>query len=141
MTAYRLEFPALHKYDAGKSGITVPVMLRAGATAVSFDAKLDTGSTYCIFQRTHGENLGLDIESGHRIAISTATGIFIVYGHEVTLSVKDFDFDMTAYFAEDYAFTRNVLGRYGFLNRVRIGLLDYEGRLYLGRSGEGEAEA
>ena len=40
---------------------------------------------------------------------------------------------MTVYFAKDYAFNRNVLGRTGFLNRVVVGLNDYAGKLYLSR--------
>jgi len=31
-----------------------------------FEAKLDTGSANCIFERVHGENLGLTIESGEK---------------------------------------------------------------------------
>jgi hypothetical protein len=34
-------------------------------------------------------------------------------------------------FAEDEAFQRNVLGRRGFLEQVILGLVDYEGKLYL----------
>jgi voltage-gated potassium channel Kch len=138
--SYQLTFSALHLYDAGESGITVPAVLRLGLQEVRLEAKVDTGSSYCIFQRGYGENLGLDVESGHRQIIGTAVGSFAVYGHPVTLSVKDFDFDIVAYFAADYGFTRNVLGRYGFLNRLRIGLVDYEGKLYLGRGDEGDAE-
>jgi hypothetical protein len=37
----------------------------------------------------------------------------------------------TVYFAADEAFTRNVLGRQGWLNVIRLGLVDYEGKLYL----------
>ena len=34
-------------------------------------------------------------------------------------------------FAEDENFSRNVLGRQGRLDRVRLGLVDYEGKLCL----------
>lgn len=61
-------------------------------------------------------------------------GSFLAYGHAVTLSVSDFDFDMVAYFAADESFNRNVLGRHGFLDRVLIGLDDYAGKLYLRRN-------
>ena len=71
---YQLEFSSLHSYDPGKSGISVPVTLRAGEASVSFNAKIDTGATYCIFQRLYGEHLGLDIERGHQQLIGTPTG-------------------------------------------------------------------
>ena len=41
-----------------------------------------------------------------------------------------------AAFAEDEAFQRNVLGRRGFLEPVILGLVDYEGKLYLSKYGE-----
>jgi hypothetical protein len=121
-------------YDAGKEGITVPVTLRLGQNWIHVETKFDTGSSYCIFERLHGEMLGLDIETGFPQWIGTPTGSFLTYGHGVTLSVKDYDFDVVAYFAKDEWFNRNVLGRYGWLNRIRMGLIDYEGKLYLSRA-------
>ena len=44
------------------------------------------------------------------------------------------DLDIVAYFAKDESFNRNVVGCYGWLNRVRLGLIDYEGKLYLSRA-------
>ncbi len=41
-----------------------------------------------------------------------------------------------ACFAEDENFNRNVLGRHGFLDRTVLGLVDYEGKLYLNQYGE-----
>jgi hypothetical protein len=37
----------------------------------------------------------------------------------------------TVYFAEEESFTRNVLGRQGWLDHVKLGLIDYEGKLLL----------
>ncbi len=61
---YTLTFEALHEYDAGDPGITVPVELSAGEESVKVTAKLDSGSTFCVFRRARGEALGFDIESG-----------------------------------------------------------------------------
>jgi len=47
----------------------------------------------------------------------------------------DLIFDATIYFAANEAFKRNVLGRRGFLDRVLLGLNDYEGKMYLSCSG------
>lgn len=134
--AHSLTFEQLLKYDAGKSGITVPARLSLGDRVLDLDAKLDCGSSFCIFEKLHGVALGLDIESGHRQRIGTATGFFIAYGHGVMLSVQGYDFDVTAYFAEDEAITRNVLGRHGFLDRVQLCLIDSIGELYLSRLGD-----
>jgi hypothetical protein len=58
-------------------------------------------------------------------------GNFQVYGHQVTLTVLGITLDTTVYFAAHEQFNRNVLGRQGWLNVVRLGLVDYEGKLYL----------
>jgi len=134
--SYSLAFEKIIKYDIGKSGITVPTRLKLGDTVLDVEAKLDCGSSFCVFERQYGIELGLDIERGHRQRIGTATGFFIAYGHGVTLSVQEYDFDVIAYFAEDEAITRNVLGRHGFLDRVQLCLIDYIGELYLSRFGD-----
>lgn len=130
---YQLDFTELLAYDTGKAGITVETTLKLAAQEIVFEAKIDTGATYCVFERRHGESLGLDIERGIRQGLSTATGSFITYGHSVTLRVASFECYSTVYFAADENFTRNVLGRYGWLDRVQIGIVDYEGKLYLSR--------
>jgi hypothetical protein len=130
---YTLNFEDLYEYDAGVSGITLPVELSVGGQNVKVLAKLDTGSTYCIFQRERGEELGLNIESGAQEEISTPMGSFTVYGHEVTLSALGFQLDIVAYFAAHLGLPRNVLGRFGWMQRLRVGVVDYEGKLYLGR--------
>ncbi|HMX24238.1 MAG TPA: hypothetical protein PKC13_01340 [Blastocatellia bacterium] len=81
--------------------------------------------------RRLADDLGIQIETGFRQFIGTATGVFPVRRHEVRLSVAGYEFDILACFAEDDAFSRNVLGRHGFLERVRLGLVDYEGLLYV----------
>lgn len=133
MMAWQLLFDELHEYDAGEPGITLPVFLRFGPEQAAVTAKLDTGASHCIFERIYADALGLDLESGQRLRIGTAVGSFVTFGHPVALTVKNYDFEIVAYFAEDYALKRNVLGRNGFLNRLRLGLLDYEGKLLLSR--------
>lgn len=100
------------------------------------EAKIDTGSTFCLFARKRGEELGLDIESGIRRTVGTVTGTFTVYLHELSLSVANLDFDALVGFAEDDTFQRDVLGRRGFLEQVILGLTDYEGKLYLNTYGK-----
>lgn len=107
--------------------------MRLGKDSVNFEAKIDTGSTYCIFERTHGEKLGIEIETGLRESVSTASGSFWVFAHRVTLISSDYQFDSTVYFAQDENFKRNVLGRHGWLDRVIIGINDYDGKLYLSK--------
>lgn len=127
-----IEFDKVHNYSLFGVGITVPVNLFYSENDVQFDAKIDTGSTYCIFQRLHGELLGLEIEDGISLSINTATGNFRAFGHELTLSVFGIETVSTVYFAESDYFDRNVLGRIGWLDRIKLGLIERDGKLFLG---------
>lgn len=80
--AETLSFKTLFQYDIRRSGITVPVRLEWGDKRTECKAKVDSGSSACIFARNYGEDLGLDIEKG-------------------------------------------------WIDRARLGLIDYEGKLYL----------
>lgn len=93
--------------------------------------KLDTGSTFCVFQPHYADLLGLNVESGSSEKIRTVTGSFTAYGHDITMTVGELEWQTTVYFADDENFPVNVVGRIGFLDRLRIGLVDYEQLLYL----------
>jgi hypothetical protein len=126
-----LEFDVFHEYSLYKVGITVDLILQSGNLKVGVVAKIDTGSTYCVFERHLGEGLDLEIESGLPVTIGTATGTFQAFGHELTLSVLGIETVSTVYFAENDYFDRNVLGRIGWLDRVKLGLIEREGKLFL----------
>ncbi len=133
---HTLRFDELIDYDPGLAGITVPVALELDRCRVELEAKLDTGASECVVSRRYGVQLGLDIEKGLPLPIMTVTGRFVAYRHRVTLYVLEYQFDVGVCFAADEAFDRNVLGRHGFLDRVNVGIVDYEGKLYLGRYGD-----
>ncbi|MGI8494392.1 MAG: hypothetical protein ACR2L1_03635 [Pyrinomonadaceae bacterium] len=126
-----VEFDIVHEYSLYEIGITVDATLQNGDFSVDINAKIDTGATYCIFERHYGERLELNIENGTLIEIGTATGNFRAYGHELTLSVLGIESVSTVYFAESDYFDRNVLGRTGWLDRVKLGLIEQEGKLFL----------
>ncbi len=131
-----LSFTESYDYDTLKIGITVPTKLFFGDKFVRLEAKVDTGAENCIFERTHAERLGIDVESGELIIFNTAAGNFAAFGHEITISVFDIETFSRVYFAREESFTRNVLGRQGWLDRVKLGLIDYEGKLLLSAYGE-----
>ncbi len=133
--AHRLEFEKLLSYDVSDPGITLQAKLKLKDQSLDLQVKVDTGASCCLFERRVGEALGLDIETGMRQLFGTATGTFIGYGHEITLSVAEFEFGTIVFFASDAEIRRNILGRFGWLDRVVLGLVDYEGKLYLGRYG------
>ena len=133
---HQLSFKVSYDYDSRAVDINVPVTLRSGALTWEATAKLDPGSTFCVFQRLIGERLGFDIERGLPERIGSVRGSFLAYGHEVTLIVLDIEIVATVYFAADPHFPINALGRVGWLDRVRLGLVDYDCRLYLSENND-----
>lgn len=120
------------KYHYTDSNITIPVVIRTNLMSrVQIRAKVDTGSDFCIFQPYLADELGIDLEGGHKQRIRTVVGSFAAYGHEVTLTVLNLEWQAIVYFAQPYDFPVNVVGRKGFLDRVRFGLIDYEQVIYL----------
>jgi aspartyl protease len=125
-----LTFEASHRY-ASTDGIDIPIELRVGNQRVELIARLDTGAAHCIFDRRYGEELGLDVESGRPQRFRTMAGSFVAYEHEVTLHTLGIEFSAVVFFAQDPAFSRSFIGRSGWLDRLRVGIVDYDRLLFL----------
>lgn len=82
--AEHLKFAIHYEYDSRQVGVTVQIRLRTWAESIDLHAKIDTGTSLCLFERKHAERLGITVESGSLEKNSTVTGSFVVYGHEVT---------------------------------------------------------
>ena len=129
--SYQLSFDKFLTYNLSDEGISLEVEIGFGDAIVKLNAKIDTGATYSIFERRFGAALGLEIESGMRQRFGTATGGLYGYGFRVTLITAGLEFDSMVFFAEDDSFGRNVLGRIGWLDKIILGVVDYESKLYL----------
>lgn len=135
ISVFSLTFNEQINYSDNEQGINFDVVLSTNDNNfVSVTVKLDTGSTFCIFQRKYAEALGLEVEKGTQEFIRTAKGNFTAYGHTInTINMNFYNMEWTAaiYFAQDESFPVNVVGRAGFLNFIKIGLVDYEQLLYV----------
>jgi hypothetical protein len=126
-----LAFDASHDYSEALDGIDVPIALCIGRQSVELLAKLDTGAAHCIFERKYAEMLGVDVESGRLQRFRTVAGAFEAYQHEVTIQTLGIEFPAFVFFAQDPMFSRNFLGRSGWLDRLRVAIVDYERMLFL----------
>ena len=130
---YELRFAVRHQYPESSSGILVEVKFpRAEGSELRIEAKVDTGAEFCVFSRHIAEALGIDVETGLYLRMSTATGDFDTYGHELSFSVLEHDFIGIVFFAGPREFTRNVLGRRGWLDQLRVGIVEYDRHLLIG---------
>ncbi len=135
--SHQLTFAVKHNYDSLEIGITIKAILHRGGVFTICDAKVDTGSEFCLFGCEVGEELDIDIESGYRKNLSTLSGNLSAFGHSVELETLGLKFDSLVYFAQDYSLNRNLLGRQGWLQLVKIGLDDYRNEFYLSPNQEG----
>ena len=128
---FRLEFDRAHSYGSQTDGITLPIVLRSGRASAWLTAKVDTGASHCLFERGEGELLGLNIETGDRKFFSTVTGQVETFGHVVQIEALGIVVDSMVYFFANEAITMTVLGRTGWLDRIRLGIVDYDRTMYL----------
>lgn len=66
----------------------------------------------------------------------TANSRFEAVGFELDLQVAGIDTTSVVYFFRDESIEKNVLGRRGWLDRVKAGIVDYDRMLYLGAYGD-----
>ena len=97
------------------------------------DYKLNTGASFCIFERAYGEMLGLDVEDWTQAIVSTANSTFQAFGHWLTMTALGFQFDVMVYFAADESIRRSVPGRRGFIDQLRLCLIEHDGELYISK--------
>ena len=134
---HRLEFTHFHDYSGGDESVMMPVVLRSGARQVRMAASVDTGASFCLFGAEIAEALGLSLEGGIRTGFRTANSRFEAFGHELELSVLGVVTNTMVYFFADPMIDKNVLGRIGWLDRVRLGLVHLDSKVYLAAYDEG----
>jgi hypothetical protein len=128
---FQLSFTRREKYSSLATGINLETKLRFKELFINCEAKVDTGAELCLFQRAIGEALEIPIENGVKKRLETLTGTLTAYGHEVVLEVLGLQLQTVVYFAEDGEVRRNLLGRQGWLQLIRFGIVDYDSELYL----------
>ncbi len=132
MSKYSQVYSYQHLYSSA-SGITLPVTVTSGSGQwLNLTGVVDTGSPICVWRRDYAVYLGLDLFSGLPQRVDTAAGSFTAYGHEVIIQLFDYQWEATVYFHESEGFSRNILGRAGFIDHLRIGLTDYDETIFVG---------
>ncbi|BDC51420.1 hypothetical protein F183_A37360 [Bryobacterales bacterium F-183] len=132
-----LSFEQVYDY-AGTLGdsIDVPIIIRAGNQQLPVIASVDTGASFCLFRSAIATVLGLDLTKGTHLRFRTANSAFEAYGHEVDIVALGVTTRSTVYFFADPLINKNVLGRTGWLDRVRLAVVHHDNRLYLSPYGE-----
>ena len=69
--------------------------------------------------------------SGVLTRFRPANSSFDAYGHEVEIDVLGIVTQSLVYFFEEPLIRKNVLGRGGWLDRVRVGLVNHDREIFL----------
>ncbi|MCI0389803.1 MAG: hypothetical protein MOB07_13725 [Acidobacteria bacterium] len=129
--ATQLTFAEEYRYPDDPSGITIPVLLTYGQRTVAATAKVDTGGGVCLFSHEIGLKLNIPIEQGVPTVLDSLGGPIEAFAHEVTFQTCSLVFRNLVYFAKYPGLPRNVLGRQGWLQKLRMAVIDYDNLLYL----------
>lgn len=127
----QLSFTEELQYDDSPAGIIIFVSLGYAGKNLRIEAKVDPGAEVCLFTHDVARRLGIQIESGIPITLHTLTGPLEAFGHEVTLQTCDMVFQSVVYFAKYPNLPRNILGRQGWLRKLKLAVIDYDNLLYL----------
>ena len=118
-------------YPDDPTGISLPTFLSYDGKTICVMAKVDPGAAICLFKREHGEELGVPVERGIPKVLDSIGGPLDAFGHEVILQTGDLVFESLVYFAKYLNLPRNLLGRQGWLRKLRLAVIDYDNLLYL----------
>jgi hypothetical protein len=126
-----LDFDAELEYEETSAGILIPIRLIHGDRSVELTARMDTGAADCLFDRFYADILGLP-DSGVERYYRTVTGSFQAFGHEVTVETLGLQWSALVFFHAMGNPAHAFVGRRGWLDRVRLGIVHDERRLFLG---------
>jgi hypothetical protein len=99
--------------------------------ALKLTARLDTGAADCLFDRFYAEVLDLP-ESGVERHYRTVTGSFRAFGYEITIETLGLQWFALVFFHSMGDPAHAFLGRRGWLDHVRLGIVHDQRRLFLG---------
>jgi hypothetical protein len=100
----------------------IPIGLLLNDKLIRYEALIDSGADFNIFNAEIGELLGINIRSGKKVKFSGIAGEpFEVYLHNLTLEVGGWQYKIVAGFSyqiSPYGF--GILGQKGFFDLFRI---------------------
>ncbi|MFY9484730.1 MAG: hypothetical protein WAP74_03885 [Patescibacteria group bacterium] len=101
----------------------IPIEIKFGEESARYQALIDSGADFCIFDAPIGEYLGIDVKSGIKENFGGIQdrGGATAYLHEVTLNIGGWDYRTTVGFSYDIAkHGFGVLGQKGFFELFQL---------------------
>ena len=101
----------------------IPIQITVDDLSVRYDALIDSGADFCIFDASLGESLGLDIRSGTEIAFGgiQQRGGATAYLHHLQIAVGGHGYTTIVGFSFDIAtHGYGILGQKGFFDMFLV---------------------
>ncbi|OQX52329.1 MAG: hypothetical protein B5M53_08910 [Candidatus Cloacimonas sp. 4484_209] len=119
--------PQIPGYATTKSFLrpVIPIEIINSSKSVTLYALIDSGSDYCIFHGSIGEQIGIDVKSGvPQEIIGIKNQPIKVYFHEVSLIIGGYKSQCNVGFAPEFDQTvpYAILGQLGFFSRYIVTL-------------------
>jgi len=100
----------------------IPIGLLFNGKQIRYEALIDSGADFNIFNAEIGELLGINVRAGKKVQFSGIAGEpFEVYLHNLTLEVGGWQYKITSGFSYEispYGF--GILGQKGFFDLFRV---------------------
>ena len=114
-----IRFPYLRVQEAWQP--VIPIGVRLGSDWQRFNAYVDSGATYSVFQAKLASQLGFDYRQGNRSSLRVGNGsLILIYLHELEVQLGTERFISPVAFSNDLGVSFNVLGKVGIFDKFKI---------------------
>lgn len=103
----------------------LPVRLERLGQTCAVEAIIDTGATYSIFRPTVAEALGIPIERGRKLQVTSLREKTVAYLHPIHLSVLGYYLDFEVAFSRDLKFGLDLIGLKPFFDLHQVTFRQY----------------
>jgi len=117
-----IKFPLPQKSDLYGSSIlrpVIPIRIGVGKQSLQYEALIDSGADFCVFDAEVGEALGLVIRGGRELQFGGVQGSSksSAYLHDVVISIGGHDHQTRVAFSSDISKRGyGILGQRGFFD-------------------------
>ena len=99
----------------------IPLKVKGEAGWTIYNAFVDSGAGYSIFQSDVAEDLNLKLEEGRREYVTVGDGsLIIVYIHRLEIQIGDEEFEAGIGFSKQLGIGFNIIGRKDIFERFKI---------------------
>lgn len=99
----------------------IPLKVKGVDEWIIYDAFVDSGAGYSIFQSDIAEDLNLKLEDGKKEYVTIGDGsLIIVYTHRLEIQIGDEEFNAMIGFSRRLGIGFNIIGRKDIFERFKV---------------------